>query len=378
MTNIFSREERSLKAIENLRNDLKNKNDNILTSLSLFVRLFFMDSDSKKFNQFNKYDLIASISVDLDFPKLYWLNSYIECCRNVKSVSGQNTKIDIKNFFSTVIIIYKNENFTVSDFLKSIAYNGTIHNEPENEKYQALYDNFVLMHKDICLNLIWEISECLLNPIDEIIQQSSWGNDIYAPDVSRALKIIENGKIIAKNMLLFSNNYMQNLITGCSGFGIRIVLKLKLILNAETIIFSYGNRFSNEINLECYVKKNIILIKARSEFKKLKRNLKIKVKPEYFQREFLLEIAVYPSGEFIASIDNFLKSKNSVGQFEIVNGKFVLGSSLDGKEISKFYLSECSIETIDANFQTDNIFRSAMYKLPKYESKIIPPNQLKR
>lgn len=197
--------------------------------------------------------------------------------------------------------------------------------------------------------------------------------------------IVKNGEIIKNGKgepaSDFSSSYLQLPIHKNNGCGIRICLYLQLKqFLSQGFIFTYGHRDNDNIKLSCeHANNQMILVKTNSTNNDLKRVIKVPIDESMKQEPFKLEVALYPKGQLIVAINEWLsKSEKIPCSFNIYDGKLMVGSNLDGEKRGTFLESALTVEAIDNKYRLSDVFINGLMKIGSFPFSNLPPNVLKR
>lgn len=393
--NPFDKNERGLSLYKQIKIDSEANSENIFTSLPLFIRIVLLEHSSWKYEQFNKYDLLNPFVVDYDFPKLITLSSRISYCKNIKYTQGkcQPKYIKVYDFLREKFLIIENTEYTIQDFVFSIAYNGSLHMdsgvEAERQKYSKIYTNFAEAYNDLAFTIFSDIASCFVQSFQEVYETFCESRNLMSSEHHHQPTIASEGKIIEENgeiATYYSNAYSQvgiDKFTGFSGLGIRFCLQLKLFDNPgndKYHIFCYGNRKNiDSPRISCYQSQNRIFITAKCQSSNKSAQMIIPVENFMLNSLFWLEVSLYSKGFFIVAINEMLKKHEQLNEsFSIYDGKVIVGASLEGNMFGKIILSKLLIESIDRLEYTEKISIFALKEVRGYAKRSLPHMLVKR
>lgn len=383
MKNPFDKTDRGLRHYEKLREDLEKKSDNILISLPLFIRIIFTDHSSPWYEEFNRYDLINPLLVNSKFPIFETLTNEVKACLSVCPTRIHVKDMNTQDFLSSYIIILRGKQYTVQDFISSVAYNRGLHNEPKRPDLAQLYSDFIEQFSGTAFQLALDIASCFVESFQEIHSKFRGNNDAFSPKNHRQPQIVANGKFIddgaGRPMALYSSAYIQLPIRRHLAHGLRICLELKLVKGSEGILFQYGHRFVSRVILTCRLLSNFLLVQTESRFPGLRKTIRLPLMSEHTLSRFWLEVALYSDGSLVVAVNEWLKAAETIPlRFEIEDGKLILGSDLHGQNSASFYADSCIIEAVNKKYETSVVICYALRRLNLINGRIIPPNALQR
>lgn len=377
MKKSLKRTDRGISHHLNLKNDLENSDDRITTSLPLFIRIMFYDTNPW-IKQINRFDFLRLATLHKDFGKLDTaINFNISYSTRIVPSDKDRQEIALEDFFESHFISVDETLYTIKEFVFALAYNGGIHMIPDKkfeEKYTVLYESLFEKYPNVAFDITEQISKVLVQIFDEFYSLLVGSNDAHSLNAKFAPKIAEDGKILEG--ILFSHSYLQFPIREKEKKGIRFCVEIKIRNQmSKNIIFEYGHRENDHLKIKLFQSNKHIILEARNlkDAKILRFDLKEKA-TEFYK----VEIALYPNGNLILAIDNFLVGKEKLeGNISIIDGKVILGSNLAGNQFGDFYEKTIVVQSIDRS----NEFRVLnAYSLKKLQllPQNISYNQLKR
>ncbi|MEL1240919.1 hypothetical protein [Flavobacterium flavipallidum] len=372
----LTRTTRGIAHFLNLKSDFEDDSDRIFSSLPLFYRIMYIDQPNPWVNQINRFDFIRLAVVSSNF-KAYQLIKIgnFEYKKITPSNKVDILEIDLSDFFNSSILRTDEYEYSVQDFIMGLAYNGGIHMKPDKniEKIEFLYENLFIKLPDLAYNITKSISKVLLEIFDEMYSLLVGDNNGHSPNINFQAKIMKAGVLL--DGILFEKAYMQFPIRAKKDKGIRICLQLKL--ESDKIsgpILYYGHRKNDSLQVGITQNSKMLIIHIMSQVKKIiTYNIQ-----DLVSTFFLLELAIYPTGEILLAINKMIKVAENVNKpIEIIDGKVILGSDLNGKNFGYFSEKTIVIQSIDKYSLTMNL---GVYSLTKIdiEQKILPYNLIYR
>jgi hypothetical protein len=338
----------------------------------------FLDQPNPWIHQINRFDFIrlAVVSSEfIDFQKI--LIGNFEYRKIEITDKKQLCEITLDKFFKTIILKSSDYEYTIQEFLLSLAYNGGLHMKPDKkDKYKVnyIYDNLFDKFPNFTFELVKSISKVLIEIFDEFHSLLAGENDGYSPNNNyRPMIVNSSGKLL--DGIYFKRAFMQFPIRFKKKKGIRISLLIKLLkLNSDTKnhIMWYGHRLNKELLIGIYQSNSKLIFKVSNS-----KTIVLDIL-ELFNNYFLLEICVYPNGKISIAIDKTLKQVEDLGKnVNIIDGKIILGSNLDGTNFGEFYEQMIVVQSIDGFNQTRNLGVYGLKNL-NITSRYIPYNLVKR
>ncbi|MBE7641797.1 hypothetical protein GUB10_15815 [Salegentibacter sp. BLCTC] len=377
MKKSLKRTDRGISHYLNLKKDLENQDDRIVISLPLFFRIMFFDSNPW-IKQINRFDFLKLAILNDDFENLdRKITQDIYCSKNLIPENKNRKEMPIDEFFNSIILKIKSYDCSVKDFVFALAYNGGIHMIPDKKfekEYETVYHNFFEKFPIIAFDLSQQISQILVQIFDEFYSILTGSNDAHSLNDKFAPKIAENGKVLEG--ILFDHSYLQFPIRAKSKKGIRFCTDIKIRnQTSKNIIFEYGHRDNDSLRIQLLVSNSHIITKINTsnENKILKYDLKEKI------NDFVkIEIALYPNGNLILAINNFVVETDKLNtSISIIDGKTIIGSNLSGSIFGDFFERTIIVQSIDRHNEFRRLNAYSLKRL-KLEPQNIPYNQLKR
>jgi hypothetical protein len=275
--NPFDKKIRGLGYYQKLKIFAEQELDNSFEHLAFFIRNVIIENDAPESlpHQLSKHDLILLVPVNKSFPNRLSITPTIECCTQI--YHNQNVKyIKIQEFISAPIIQYKNELYTLQNFVFAIAYNGSIHwharcdnNQPDLNK---LYYDVIHEIPETSLQLTHDIARCLVAAYKEIFEKFNGDTNAYSDIMSRQPMIVNNRQLIKDGYdnptCYFKHSYLQIPISKQANYGIRICLEVQIHNTIhQGFIFAYGNRNQKNIILSCEHNLKFLIFKTFSRDK---------------------------------------------------------------------------------------------------------------
>jgi hypothetical protein len=282
-----------------------------------------------------------------------------------KKIKPTNKKdiieVTLSEFFSSAILRKDTIEFTIHEFILCLAYNGGIHMSPDKneEKVNILYEELFLKFPEFCFECTKSISKVFIDIYDELYSLSVGNNHAHSSNVNFQPRIVENGQLL--DGILFEKAYMQLPIRAKKNKGIRFCLDVKIkAIQQKSPILTYGHRKNYELKASIWQQgpKLIFKVSAHDNIKTIIIDIE-----KYYEQFILIELAIYPNGKISISVNEILKSTEDLKQeIQIIDGKVILGSNLDGNEFGNFFEKAIVVQSID---KTDNIRNLGVYALRK-------------
>ncbi|WP_066377706.1 MULTISPECIES: hypothetical protein [unclassified Anabaena] len=394
--NPFDKKIRGLEYYNKLQIFAEQELDNRFEDLALFIRNVILEQDTPRSlaHELYKYDLIILVPVNKNFPNRLGITINIECCTQI--YNHQDSKyIKIQDFLAAPIIKYENQLYTLQNFVFAIAYNGSIHWQPNFEVNQPdlnkLYHDVICEIPETYLRLTHDIARCLVAAYKDIFEKFNGDNNGYSAIMNRQPMIVNNGKLIKDGYdnptCWFNNSYIQIPIREQANFGIRICLELQLQqINKQGFIFVYGNKQkekekSNILGLSCQQTTKFLIFETFGSQRRLLNKIiaKLPISSEMMQKPFKLEVSLYKNGYISLAVNEYLKYCEKIPtNFSIYNGKLIIGANLDGEKFGNFLCSVNSIEAINHQNIIHTIFMSGVRQLSGLDGLQLPPDIIKR
>jgi hypothetical protein len=295
-----------------------------------------------------------------------------------------------KSFLNEKFLAVRSNEYTVQDFIFSIAYNGSIHMEPssesEHEKYIRIYNDFVEKYSDLAFNLILDIASSFVQSFHEIYESFSGSKHFMSPEHHHQPMVCLGGEIIKVSneiALSYSEAYSQVAVDKLQNSGIRICLHLKLCKNSGSdkhYIFCYGNRKDlHSIRIACYYAHDRIFVTAKRQSSTKSKQVIIPIENFMVNDLFWLEVALYPKGFFVVAVNEVMQNHEDIGDsFSIYDGKVIVGASLEGNNFGRLNLTKLFIEIIDRSENTNLLSSFALRKVQAYNRRNLSHMLMKR
>lgn len=375
----LNRKTRGIYHFMNLKKDFEEESSRLFDSLPLFFRIMYLDQPNPWVKQLNRFDFLRLAIISSEFQEYQKILIGGFQFKKIEPVDKKSIiEIPLSDFFQSNILKGGDYEYTVQEFLLCLAYNGGIHMEPgqkDEEKSNYIYDNLFEKQADFTYNLIRSISKMLIDIYDEFYSLLSGDNNGHSPNVNFQSMIVNQGKIL--DGIYFKRAFMQFPIREKKNKGIRFCLILKLLKDntaSNSPILWYGHRDNTELRLGIFQSKKMLLVQIS---KSRTVTLKIDI-DELLDSYFTLEICLYPAGKVIASINETLKVTEDLNEpINIMDGKVILGTDLNGKEFGEFFEQMILIQSIDRLNVTRNLGLYALKKMD-IQSQVIPYNLIKR
>ncbi len=358
----LNRNTRGINHYLHFKSDYENDSDRLFNSLPLFFRIMYLDQPNPWVNQINRFDFLrlATLSSEFNFYQKIKIGDF-----EYKKISPESKKeiieVVLTEFLSSIVLRKESLEYTIQEFILCLAYNGGIHMTPDRneEKFNLLYVDLFLKFPEYCFQLTKAISKVFIDIYDELYSLAVGDNNGHSSNVNFQAKIIENGKML--DGILFEKAYMQFPIRAKKNKGIRFCIDVKIReIQQKNLILAYGHRKNDELKIFMWQQGPKLIFKVLTHNK----NKTITIDVESYYEQFItIELAVYPNGKISTSINETLKSVEDLNQkIQIIDGKVVLGSNLDGNEFGNFFEKAIVIQSID---KTDMIRNLGVYALKK-------------
>lgn len=337
----------------------------------------YLDQPNPWVNEINRFDFIrlATLSAKFDIYQPIKLVDF-KYKRITPKSKLDTLEITLDDFFKSNILQHKNQEFTVHEFIMTLGYNGGIHMVPDKnvDKVNLLYEALFLEQPDFCFDITMSISKVLLDIYDELYSLSVGDNNGHSPNVNYQAKIVDQGQML--DGILFERAYMQFPIRAKRNKGIRFCIEIKQTENPnKNFILSYGHRKNEGLGISIWQQKTKLISKVSTAGSSKTIVVDIEDKIDKY---FLLEISCYPSGKVVCAIDETLKATEDLpSEIEIIDGKVILGSNLNGDHFGKFFNKCLVTQSIDKKNNTRNL---GVYSLRRMNimTQNIPYNMIKR
>ena len=373
----LNRKTRGINHYLHLKSDYKKKSERLFNSLPLFYRIMYLDQPNPWINKINRFDFIRLATVSAKF------NAYqqIEIAGfEYKRISPDSKKdlleIKLDDFFQSDILKCNDKKFTVQEFIMTLGYNGGIHMIPDKnvEKVNLLYEVLFLEQPDFCFDITMSISKVLLDIYDELYSLSIGDNNGHSSNINYQAKVVDQGRML--DGIFFEKAYMQFPIRAKKNKGIRFCIEIKLSDNPnKNFIISYGHRKSQNLKISIWQQKTKIvsMVSVADSSKTIVVDIEKKL-----DNYFLFEITCYPNGKIVCAIGGILKATEELPhEINIIDGKVILGSNLNGDEFGSFYEKCLVTQSIDKSNNTRNLGVYALREM-NVMSQNIPYNMIKR
>lgn len=337
----------------------------------------YLDQPNPWVNQINRFDFIRLATVSDCFASYQErIISDFEYKKITPNSKKEISEIKLDDFFQSNILRHNNQEFSVQEFIMALGYNGGIHMVPDKneEKMNLLYEALFLKEPDFCLDITKSISTVLLDIFDELYSLSVGDNNGHSRNVNYQAKIVEQGKMLEG--MLFERAYMQFPIRAKRNKGIRFCIELKLLKNPnKNLILSYGHRKNDILGISIWQQQSKLIAAVSAEGSN--RTIVIDLE-DRIDKYFLFELTCYPDGKIVCAVDETLKETDELPtQLNIIDGKVIIGSNLNGDDFGKFYKKSLVTQSIDRINTTRNLGVYAMRKL-NIVTQNIPYNMIKR
>jgi hypothetical protein len=358
----LNRNTRGVNHYLHLKSDFENDYDRLFNSLPLFFRIMYLDQPNPWINQINRFDFIrlATLSSEFISYQKIKIGDF-----EYKKINPTNKKdiieVGLSEFFSSSVLSKKTTEFTIHEFILCLAYNGGIHMSPDKneEKINILYEELFLKFPEFCFEYTKSISKVFIDIYDELYSLSVGNNHAHSSNINFQPKIIENGKML--DGILFEKAYMQLPIRAKKNKGIRFFLDVKTkAIPQKSPMLTYGHRMNDGLKASIWQQGPKLIFKVSSH----DNNKTIVIDIEKYYEQFIsIELAIYPNGKISISINEILQFTEDLKQeIQIIDGKVILGSNLDGNEFGNFFEKAIVVQSID---KTDNIRNLGVYALRK-------------
>lgn len=337
----------------------------------------YLDQPNPWVNEINRFDFIRLATVSARFNAYQHVKiADFEYKRITPDSKKDILEIKLDDFFQCNILRHNNEEFTVQEFIMTLGYNGGIHMIPDKnvEKVNLLYETLFLEQPDFCFDMTMSISKVLLDIYDELYSLSVGDNNGHSPNVNYQAKIVDQGKML--DGIYFERAYMQFPVRAKKDKGIRFCIEIKLTENPnKNFILSYGHRKNEGLGISIWQQKTKLI--SRVSTADSSKTIVVDIE-EKFDDYFLFELTCYPSGKLVCAIGETLKATEELPTvINIIDGKVILGSNLNGDEFGKFFEKCLVTQSIDKTNNTRNLGVYALRKI-NIMSQNIPYNLIKR
>ena len=347
----LKRDVRGLSHYHSLKNDLENNSERIATSLPLFVRVMFFDQPNEWVKKINRFDFLRLACLDSEFPSIqYSLNSNVDVCANVYPRDVKYKELSLNGFFDSEIIEIGDNKITVKEFIFAVGYNGAIHMIPDQSRdtnYDLIYDSILEAETDFSYDLIIQISKVLIDIFEEYESLLNGNKDAHSRNHQFQPMNIREGKIL--DGIYFKRAYLQLaiILKKRKGLAIKSSIKVSTGIRKNNIILSYGHRENNDLNIRVFQNgKNLFYeLSSKGESKILKADI-----GQFDNTYFELEISFFPNGKTSLAInDKKFDEFDWKKELNIVDGKIIIGSNLNGSGFGEFSERELEVFTTDEN-----------------------------
>ncbi|WP_421947412.1 hypothetical protein [Phaeodactylibacter xiamenensis] len=355
---------------------MKQESKRLYDSLPLFVRIMFLDHPSTWLEEINKFDFFTLISVAPEYDLLIDLSPNQKMVQVLYPYGKEKMHIRLSDFLSLNIIEINGIFYTIKDFCLSLAYNGGLHMIPLEQKHEIIYEEFFIKHEDHAWRLVKQVANCFVDLFSFYEEVLGSLRDGYSFHEGYQPKVIENGKTLEG--MQFSNSCMQFAIKRSRRRGIRICMEIRLKnKNSNELLLEFGHRKRSGKIFSIKTSGKFLLFQVSKSNKKMKA-IKWKIEEDIYQKFYLLEFAIYPSGTFLFAANNYLKCIDKIGStFDILIGRLCLGCDLELKEFGSFMVKKIIIQSIDRQHRTLDLNVVGLDEI-KTKSLQIPPQIIKR
>ena len=344
MENPFETSKRALNLYENLKKDVEDQSENLLISLPQFLRIGLIEKKSGWYNDINRYDFIVPFNVHRLFPVRSRLTSTLNVCSNIRPISDSgNISVSESGFLKAPVIELNGEEFSVQDFVLSIAYHGTFHYKTDKPRLEKLYREFIKKEHALAFQLGLQIAETFIDSFSAAYKAFKGNTDGHS-DKHNQKPIMDRSNDIAK--IKFVNAYSQFPINALTYNGTKIYLDVRLDdTETEGVLFAFGNRNTSTVQLLCEYNSRFILVKVRNG--SFIQTTKMELTDEILSDFFKLEVIVYCSGKLVISINgNYLHSSGELKTFGKSENKLIVGANLDGEARGKFWVKRLRVAAV--------------------------------
>lgn len=381
----FDRNERGLEHYRNLKSDLAQNPQRLTTSLPLFVRAILTDGGGHtRWQEFNRYDLINPVRVSTRFSSFRPINPSIQIAERVDAEQADVAFIEPDAFRGKSVLRMAEELFTVQDFIDAIAYNGGLHNRPEENRLNLLYDLFILRHQRVADDLLRSISRCFVEAYEPVYEHFIGpAFHLFCGINGCQPQIYQSGQVF-KNGARFARSWLQGPIIARNRHGLRVSIQIQLLepsVRGTKYLFSVGTRRPNSMLLECVQAGDRLIarVKPHGAGSYAVTTVRTGVHGHMTRRPFILEVVAYPTGELCIATDGDLAADSKGPAYEVTDGKFMLGSDLSGKNGGTFHEQSCVLEYIASSGTTSRLScTSSSFRLPDWQPLLLPPALKKR
>lgn len=356
----LNRNTRGINHFLHLKSDYDNDSERLFNSLPLFFRIMYLDQPNPWVNQINRFDFLRLATLSSEFISYQKIKiGEFEYKKIIPTNKKDITELVLTEFLSSVVLKKDNIEFTIQEFILCLAYNGGIHMSPDKneEKINLLYEDLFLKFAEFCFEFTKSISKVFIDIYDELYSLSVGDNNAHSSNVNFQPKIIDNGKVL--DGILFEKAYMQLPIRAKKNKGIRFCIDVKIkAIEHKSPILTYGHRKNDELKVSIWQQGPKLIFKISTHDKNKTITIDI---DSYYEQFITIELALYPNGKISISINETLISVDDLNkEIEIIDGKVILGSNLEGNEFGNFFEKAIVIQSID---KTDNIRNLGVYAL---------------
>lgn len=361
----------------NLKSAYENGSEQIIKTLTIFYRIMFLDKNPW-ITEINRFDFLKLAVVSSEFNEYQKiLVGNFNYKKILPNNINTNLEISIETFFDSKILKSDKFEYTIKEFILSLAYTGDLHMSPDKneEKINYINETLFIKYPEFTYDVTDSISKVLIDIFDEfysLLNGNSNGissSNKFQPFVSTDEKTF--GEIV------YNHSLTQFPIRKKKNKGIRFCLELRLLENNKNKnqILSYGHRNNPELSVDIYQSKTYLII----QIKKSKQiTIKLDVK-DLFNKLFFLEVCIYPNGQIVTAINEHLKTTDKLNEpINIIDGKVIIGANLNGDKFGNFHNGMVLFQSIDKLNNTRNL---GMYSRPfnlNIQHQNIPFNLIKR
>lgn len=341
----------------------------------------FLEETGQWINNINRYGFIIPLKLNEGFLKeMTELSKNLNCQLKIQPDNHGQVVLPSSQFLSAALVRIDRVQYTVQEFILSLAYNGVIHPFPtakKKEKYDTIYHRFLLEFPETVHRLIVQIACVLIDIFDELDKLLNGMTD----SVSRVHKfqpiIVENGQLLGGTK--YCNSLSQFSINAKRKKGIRICLEIKLDqLTQNNVLMEYGHPDNSRLKISHVQNGKFLFTRVLSDKNECEIRTDISDK---LGKYFKLEIAVYPKGQVVLAIDEVsARVENLSKPVEIIDGKVVLGCDLEGFRFGEFYHRMTLVQSIDLKSETRTLryFPSPFKKPPTLYEQILDYSLVRR